>query len=449
MSNDMSRLYSISKTEEVFIYLFVILNSISGVQIAGKSINTFLVILFLAYVVLFYMKHRKERQVSIPKRSDFIFFNIFSMISCLLSMCYAFSLPHNAVVRGYLVNSIAYVIVFVLFLNCKTESINEFLRIFKNALVLTAKINVVWGFLQTGLVYIAGFNINQWLFVDILHASNDRAWVMGFYSSSGWNIRMTGLNFENSMFAIIVCIGLALADGKIWKVLMTVAVILSLSRTGWVMLAGYYGVILIKRMMRYSLKVKRKVLIEGIAAIVLGVCAVLYLYSSSEVFSKMVNNVFLRITDESALNISAARHYLYYPYGLDIWMMRSSPLQQLFGYGMRCSGIPFSENLDIMSKLGGYQAYTSAWAVECDVIGLLLGGGITTFLAYYFNIFKLIKDNNVLSPSILVILFGGITYHYHSVSYILFIILFGSLSMSKRTSLRNSQQRRNNLVERK
>ena len=259
---------------------------------------------------------------------------------------------------------------------------------------------------------------------------------------------MTGLNFENSMFAIIVCIGLALVDSKIWKALMTVAVILSLSRTGWVMLAGYYGVILIKRMMRCSLKVKRKLLIEGIAAIVLGVCAVLYLYSSSEVFSKMVNNVFLRITDESALNISAARHYLYYPYGLDIWMMRSSPLQQLFGYGMRCSGIPFSENPDIMSKLGGYQAYTSAWAVECDVIGLLLGGGITTFLAYYSNIFKLTKDNNVLSPSILVILFGGITYHYHSVSYILFIILFSSLSMSKRTSLRNSQQRRNNLVER-
>ena len=41
MSNDMSRFYSISKVEVVFIYLFVILNSISGVQIGGKSVNTF------------------------------------------------------------------------------------------------------------------------------------------------------------------------------------------------------------------------------------------------------------------------------------------------------------------------------------------------------------------------------------------------------------------------
>lgn len=445
----MSKLYSISRMEEVFIYLFVILNSISGVQIAGKSINTFLVAAFLIYVVIFYMKHRNGSSVSIPKWSDFIFFNLCSIISCLLSMCYTFSLTHNAVVRGYLVNGAAYVVIFVLFFNCKTESINAFVKTFRDALILTAKINVIWGFLQTGLVYIARFNINQWLFADILHASNDRAWVMGFYSTSGWNIRMTGLNFENSMFAIIVCIGLALVESKVWKTLMTVAVILSLSRTGWVMLVGYYGVLLVKRLMRCSLKVKQKALIEGIAFIVFEICAFLYLYSSSEVFSKMVNNVFLRISDESALNVSAARHYLYYPYGLDIWIMRSSPLQQLFGYGMRCSGIPFSENPDIMSKLGGYQAYTSAWAVECDVIGLLLGGGITTFIAYYSNIFKLIKDNNMLSSSILVILLGGITYHYHSVSYILFVILFSSLSMSKKTFLRHSWQRRNNFVERK
>ena len=447
MSNDMSRFYLISKVEVVFVYLFVILNSISGVQIGGKSVNTFLVMAFFMYVVVFYLKHRKQSSISIPKKNGFIFFNLFSIISCAFSMCYVFSLPHTAVVSGYLVNSVAYIIIFLLFYNCTNESVSSFVKIFKDALVLTAKINVVWGFLQTALVYVAGFNINQWFFNDILHASNNRAWVMGFYSASGWNIRMTGLNFENSMFAIIVCVGLVLVESRIWKILMTVAVILSLSRTGWVMLVGYYGILLYKKIWRYSFKVKRKILIEGIAAVVCGICGALFLYSSSEVFARMVNNVFFRITDESALNISAARHSLYYPYGIDIWLLRSSPLKQLFGYGMRCSGVPFTENPDIMTKLGGFQGYTSAWAVECDVIGLLLGGGITTFVAYYFNMFALIKNSNILSSAILVILFGGVTYHYHSVSYVLFIILFSSLSMSKGEKQRFSQRRRKDVVK--
>ena len=56
------------------------------------------------------------------------------------------------------------------------------------------------GLLQFVLLYTFGININQILFVDILHSTNSRDWIMGFYTGDSWNMRITGLNFENSMF---------------------------------------------------------------------------------------------------------------------------------------------------------------------------------------------------------------------------------------------------------
>ena len=97
---------------------------------------------------------------------------------------------------------------------------------------------------------------------------------------------------------------------------------------------------------------------------------------------RQILNIATRFNDSSSVNISARRHWLYYPYGFYIWLLRSNPLQMLFGYGMRCSGVAFSQQSDICSIIG-IGPYSSAWAVECDVIGLLLCGGIITFLEYY------------------------------------------------------------------
>lgn len=79
----------------------------------------------------------------------------------------------------------------------------------------TGYMEAIWGILQLVLQYGAGININQILFVDILHSTNTRDWIMGFFSGDSWNMRITGLNFENSMFALVVCLGAALEKKKI------------------------------------------------------------------------------------------------------------------------------------------------------------------------------------------------------------------------------------------
>ncbi len=80
-------------------------------------------------------------------------------------------------------------------------------------------------------------------------------------------------------------------------------------------------------------------------------------------------------------------------------------------------------------QCNGIETYSSAWTAECDVIGLLLGGGICTFLAYYIEMLKNVKTK--YGDAIIVLLIGGITYHYHSISYVVFLMMMASLSRLK------------------
>lgn len=250
---------------------------------------------------------------------------------------------------------------------------------------------------------------------------------MGFYTSDGWTMRITGLNFENAMFAIVVSIGVSLEKNKIWKLIMTASVILSLSRTGWLMILAYYFIILIKNFLIKNVKVNKKKLIKSITIIII-ICIIFGIaYVNSQVLRIQVKGIINRITDQDSNNISAKRHILYYPYGIFILFYKSNILQILFGYGMRCSGVAFTQNPSIFGLLGGTQLYETAWALECDTMGLLLGGGIITTLIYYCMLYSLIRNKNEFSNTIFIIFVGGITYHFHSISYIIIIFLLSTI----------------------
>lgn len=413
--------------EKLFIYIFVILNSISGLQIARVAINTLLVGVFVVFSTIEYLRYRSSSNIEIPKYSGFVFFLIFSIISCLMSTMYDFQIAHQEIVKSYLINSVIYLVIFVLFFNCKWQYVDECTGCYSNGIVYAARIQAVWGILQIVLQYGAGININQILFVDILHSSNSRDWVMGFFSGNSWNMRITGLNFENSMFALVVCLGAAFEKKKIWKILLLTVAVLSLSRTGWIMVVGYLCVIIARTIKKKNIVSKKK-LVKSASGSVATIVVSLIAYFKVPAIQRQVTNILLRVRDTDAVSISGMRHLLYYPYGFDIWLTRSNILQMLFGYGMRCSGVAFSEQHDICNIIG-IGTYSSAWAVECDVIGLLLGGGICTFFAYYIEMIKNVKTK--YGDAIIVLLIGGITYHYHSISYVVFLMMMASLSRLK------------------
>ena len=230
----------------VIVIVFVIFNSISGLQISGISVNAVFVGLFALFAGVEFLKHKDKRGMKIPRTSGFLLFILFSMVSCLFSMAYNFRVEHYDIVKSYLINSTLYLVIFVLFFNCTNKYISECTDCYVRGIVLAARIQAIWGILQLVLQYSAGININQILFVDILHSTNTRDWIMGFISGNSWNMRITGLNFENSMFALVVCLGAVLEKKRIWKFILLVTAVLSLSRSGWVMVASFVLIVIIR-----------------------------------------------------------------------------------------------------------------------------------------------------------------------------------------------------------
>ena len=414
---------NIGKLDKWFLYCFILLNSISGLKIADISVNGILMIIFLIYILFKYFSNKHNKSLKIQKMDVFVMFTIASMVSCLLSVFATYSIPHQNVVIGYLANSLVYFFIYVLMYNMEDIVKHSISMVFRKGLVYAARIQAVWGIAQMILLYGAGININEILFVDILHSTTVRDWIMGFYTGNTWNLRITGLNFENSMFALVVCIGAVLEEKIAWKWFLSIVVILSLSRTGWVMIAGYLIVLLYRNRVKFRLIKKNKMIIGLTSLIAVPICF-FFIYTKVPAVKMQIMNIIIRATDTDAISISGARHLLYYPYGVDIWLFRSNIVQMLFGYGMRCSGIAFSQQSDICQIIG-IGSYPTAWAVECDVIGLLLGGGIVTFLAYYISLINARKS--IYQDAILVIFLGGITYHYHSISYVILTIMMASL----------------------
>ena len=430
----------IGKLDKWFLYSFILLNSISGLKIADVSVNGILMIVFFIFVLFKYLSNKHNMNLKIQKRDSFVMFMIASMVSSLLSVFEVYSIPHQNVVIGYLANSLVYFLIYLLLYNLEYTVKYSISVAFRKGLVYAARIQALWGIVQLILLYGAGININEILFVDILHSTTVRDWIMGFYTGNTWNLRITGLNFENSMFALVVCVGVVLEEKTIWKLFLGGVVILSLSRTGWVMLAGYLIVLLYRNRSKFR-QIKINKLMIGITSLIAVPICLFFLYTKVPAIKMQIVNIIIRATDTDAVSISGARHLLYYPYGIAIWLFRSNIIQMIFGYGMRCSGIAFSQQPDICQIIG-IESYSTAWAVECDVIGLLLGGGIVTFFAYYITLINTRKS--IYKDAILVIFFGGITYHYHSISYVILIIMMASL-VSKDTKSNCKNCLRNDL----
>ncbi len=421
---------------KVIIAVIVFLNSISGLQIGNVSVNLYFNIIFAAIMLLLYLKNRGDG-FKIPKVSALVLFIVFGIISSFISYFTDYPLEHKNIVFRYMISSFVYLIVFLSLYNTNDEFKSELEKTFIKALLYAARIQALWGIIQLVFLYGFKFNINEILFKDILKASNNIYWTTGFFTKNSFVLRITGLNYENAMFAIVTSIGLALEKNKIWRIVFFLTIVLSLSRTGWIVLIIYYFLLFCKRT-NGKRKINKKFLFRSYSFIIIGILAVVFLYNNSQIFSKQVNGIIERLYDNDSNKISANRHMLYYPYGIYILLFGSNFLQLLFGYGMRCSGIAFAINPEILKELGGTQDYTVAWAVECDVIGLLLGGGITTTICYYWMMFELTTDKkNPFNEVVWMILIAGVTYHFHSISYIIYVLIFAYLSKYKKDKENN------------
>ncbi|WP_031536221.1 O-antigen ligase family protein [Bacillus sp. MB2021] len=291
---------------------------------------------------------------------------------------------------------------------------------FLKGLLISAWIQLIWEFLQLILYYQFSISLNEIIFGNLFHIEINHRWS---FIKDG-QFRPSGVSWEPANLSLSLLMGFILANGLMGKILFSLGIILSTSRTGiivWLFCLSLYIVIYLRKNAgkKNSQNVKWSNILTIYVTVFLMSIIILYLFMATNIV-EVLNHTFERIISGIANDDSSAnQHSNYYWQGINI-ISSSSIFQMFFGYGTTVAGYPFMESYNIFTWL------EYPWTPESDFVTLLVGNGIIGFIIYYLILYKnlmLNRNNLKYWLMILVIIISGIMYVYIRSSWTLLIIL--------------------------
>ena len=193
---------------------------------------------------------------------------------------------------------------------------------------------------------------------------------------------------------------------KYLKVMFAILALISGSRTAalGIVFCILLELICSKNLFRKLLSYKKIFFIFVISMVFAIICICKFEIVSS-IFQR-VNELFGTLNKLSTES-SGSVHLFYLTSVLDI-TQRNSIVNNLFGYGMGCSGYPFSHFF-------GQYISSEKWTVECDYINILWSYGYIGFIAYYWwyikNILRSRRVSYKYSILFITFLFMGLFYN--------------------------------------
>lgn len=407
-----------------FLFLLGLFSSLTVIQLGGISL-----FLVFAYVLFLYELVRKNLSICI--NTKFLPFLISIVFSFLLSLF--LNLP-----SGYLINNIKgllnYLIIFVLAFSI-VESDNKETCLYEllSGLCCSCRVQSIWIIGQTILWNLLKIDVNKLIFSDILGLVEKASQ----YKGTGYV--PTGLCWNAGGIAPILFLGFFLEKRLILKIIIAVSAFLTQSATLTIGMSLCIVFMIVYNVSKMNVLVKCK---KNISSIFVGLVLILiFLFVSYrsfgvirqqfdrlwEVFSYRIDGL---LNSSSAMDSSTSAHLGYFT-NLSYALGHGSFANALFGFGINCSGFPYS------AVTGQYS--DQVWIVECDFVNILLNFGIIGFLFFYVwlmdGVLNLRKKGTIFY-AFLVIAFMGITYNLQYI-WLIFIelILFSKKVTSSEFSL--------------
>ncbi len=426
------------KIIDVVLFLAIFCSSILGAQLFGISLNKLGLIpleLYLLYKVI-----QKQRIVVRREQLPLIVFYAVQIVGSW------FALLNTAYLRAYgnYFSTLAFNILQNLFIYLPIvfgfgllENKSRIFQSLKRSIVLVARLQCVWAFVQFLEWNLFSFDVNNFLFVDVLKGGLGEGFKTKYISLNGLHIRATGLNCDPAALAAVMLVGCCFDKNVIWKCAYLFACVMGMSRTGIVGVMSVLGV----QIFAYVWQIKqdkenRKALLKplfigggAVVAVALG------LYVFVPFVRELVNNAIARFTGMGHRDDGSSRHIMYPVYALYSWFMDLNILQKLVGVGARISGLVFVHSPYVSSNMDfNTQMLTTAWEVECDTAALLLGDGLIGFIAYLVLMIRLIKTKRLELVSLGAgLLVSGIMYTIfsHTLLQIIMIVLLETQQLEK------------------
>lgn len=274
----------------------------------------------------------------------------------------------------------------------------SYFRIIRSALRVMCVVQLVWCVIELMTYRVTGIDLNDLIFVKILHTVNDAS----YFKLN--QFMPTGFSHHPAVMAPIVVLAFFMFESPISKVIICV---IGFCITNSTAVLGVCLCILYemsKTIKNKSTQIKKKRLFQIFVIICFGVFLVLAT-KAYEPLIDLMKNLYSRIF-VSGYDSSSNAHKRYFTSYPDVISISSLP-QILFGYGEGCSGYPFGVLFNQYTFLGN-------WSVESTVMDYLISRGIVGFIVSYFCLIRIAlkgkKINKKYTVCMLIWILQGITY---------------------------------------
>lgn len=302
---------------------------------------------------------------------------------------------------------------------------NEVLLSFIKGIELSCYFQGVYCIAQALFRMMMGYSLNRFLFVQILHISDDTT--IRDMISEGVYVEY-GMNLHPSVLIPVIIIMMCFCRNKSLSIVLSLFIII-LSRNSTAVIAYVLCLILPWLISRAQSatgignvsKIKKKSFIWIIIGIAIG-CTVLISTGLYEKLLEVVNRTWIRIiSNVSATDYSTRTHALYYTSISDV-LSRMKIFNILFGNGFDSSG-------DVITHTGIIFNSAKNWAIEADPVNILYGVGIFGVVIFYNWLLKGIKKsfkwNSKFFVFAITVVICGITYRIQYLWFIMFeLVLF-------------------------
>lgn len=301
---------------------------------------------------------------------------------------------------------------------CVDRKCSEFLI---RGVLLGAKLNVAWIFIQTFAITVLSVDLNNLIFVQLLGTVEAASQI------KATGVVSTGLCWNVGGIAASLFVLFMLERSQGWKIAVLGAALLTQSSTTAIGL----GLCVIWKLVRHFIEhtkvtISRASIYAACFALAAIAMAAIFSGSFQQSLGKIIGATIgrvLRLFNGSGLDSSTAAHLNYYV-NLPSLIKDMSPMQILFGYGIDCSGLPYTQ-------LTSQYWWLDSWFIESDPVNTFLGMGLFGLVALYtwliysaIKTFRVCRDIGVL---LLIFIVCGLFYDLQSVTYYWLLVVELSL----------------------
>ncbi len=380
---------------EFVIMVLMIISSMIILQIRGIAFFVFMQIFFCVYVFCITKKICFFKEIFI--NMIFIEILISAAVACFSNV--PISYKKSAIYITILLFPVYFTTAYI---NSSVMRKQEILDVIKKAIQIMCLIQLIWCVVQFLLSLFFKIDINEILFVQVFH------FVEKGSSIQNGLVKGSGLSWHPALMAPVFVFSYVLFDSMIVKGLIIIDAVVCGNSTALLGVLACIGLDMLQKVV----KVIKKKRFNGLKVLIVGsfcLIGVFFLIKTGFIY-KLVDKIiytYYRITgvvNDGGSALAHKRYFTAYPEVLKI----STPLQIIFGYGEGGSGYPFGILFNQYSTL-------SSWAVESDIMNILISRGIVGFLCYYsflgYIAVKGSKINFKYVICIVVLIIEGITYN--------------------------------------